>query len=478
MSTVLLIIIFIAFIGLGIPDSLFGAAWPAVYAEFGLPISFASFVTVTISCGTVVSSLFSSRLIRRFGTGRIAAFSTALTAAALLGFSCSGSFLPLCLCAVPLGLGAGAIDTALNNYVALHYSAAHMSFLHCFYGIGVSLSPYVLSLVITGPRGWRGGYRTAFGMQLAIALLLFASLPLWKRVSGQEEEKEEAAGKSLSLREVFCVPGVKEMCWLFVASCGIEYTCGNWGSTFLVEYKNMAADQAARMIMFYYVGMALGRFLSGVLAAKLHSWQIIRIGQGILGAAIVLLLLPLPAAAAGAGVFLIGLGNGPLFPNFNYLTPENFGAEVSQSVMGVQMALSYLGIMLVPAVFGVLGQAAGMGIFPVYLLVFWAVMMGFTWKVRHVLTESGKSRASAAEEGDEAALAENESQSALLEAAAGERSAASAEEDAAAAESGELMLSVEAGENVSVEGDVSAPGSAQENGTIALVVSDAEENGQ
>ena len=219
MATLLLAVIYTAFIGLGIPDSLFGTAWPAIYREFSLPISFASFVTVTTSCGTVVSSLMSSQVIRRFGTARVSAFSTALTAVALLGFSFSGSFWLLILCAIPLGLGAGAIDTALNNYVALHYSATHMSFLHCFYGVGVSLSPYVLSLVISGPQGWRGGYRTAFAMQLVIALLLFLTLPLWKKVQGVRTDGESGEEKinALPVRKVLKLPGVKGMCLLFVA---------------------------------------------------------------------------------------------------------------------------------------------------------------------------------------------------------------------------------------------------------------------
>ena len=382
MATLLLVVIYISFIGLGIPDSLFGAAWPAIYGEFSLPISFCSFVTVTISCCTVVSSVLSSRVIGRFGTNKVSAVSTALTALGLCGFSCAGSFPWLILCAIPLGLGAGAIDTALNNYVALHYSATHMSFLHCFYGVGVSLSPYILSLVISGPAGWRGGYRIASGIQLAIALLLFGTLPLWSKAHGKEVTETTANTKNLSFGEIARIPGVKGMWCLFITSCGIEYTCGNWGSTFLVEARRMTADQAAGFVVFYYVGMALGRLISGLLASRLHSWKIIRMGQLVLGAALLLLLLPVSPYTSAAGLFLVGLGNGPLFPNFNYLTPENFGADVSQSVMGTQMAVSYVGIMLVPALFGVLGQWMGVELFPFYLLIFYVVMLGMTGKVK------------------------------------------------------------------------------------------------
>lgn len=385
MATFLLLIIYIAFIGLGIPDSLFGTAWPAIYTEFHLPFSFASFVTVIISCGTIVSSMVSSRVIGRFGTAKVSAFSTAMTAAALFGFSCSGNLVLMCLCAVPLGLGAGAIDTALNNYVSLHYSATHMSFLHCFYGVGVSVSPYVLSLVISGESGWRGGYRIAFGIQLGIALLLFLTLPVWKKAHGRMKEAQEEKTKVLTVKEMVRIPGVKIMCSMFIASCAIECTCGGWGSTFLVEYKHMAAERAARMVMFYYMGMALGRFLSGVLAVRLNSWQIIRIGQWILGGAVVILLLPVSAWISALGLFLVGLGNGPMFPNFNYLTPQNFGEDISQSVIGLQMAASYVGIMLAPAVCGLLGQWLGMGIFPVYLLAFYVAMAAATRRVKKVL---------------------------------------------------------------------------------------------
>ncbi|MGI6256400.1 MAG: MFS transporter [Acutalibacter sp.] len=396
MATLLLAVIYTAFIGLGIPDSLFGTAWPAIYREFSLPISFASFVTVTTSCGTVVSSLLSSQVIRRFGTARVSAFSTALTAVALLGFSFSGSFWLLILCAIPLGLGAGAIDTALNNYVALHYSATHMSFLHCFYGVGVSLSPYVLSLVISGPSGWRGGYRTAFAMQLVIALLLFLTLPLWKKVQGVRTDTDggEEKTKALPVRQVLRIPGVKGMCLLFVASVGIEVTTGSWGATFLVEAKGMTEDRAAWYVMFYYIGMAVGRFLSGVLASKLHSWKIIRLGMVVLGAALVVLLLPMPPMGSAVGLFLVGLGNGPMFPNYNYLAPESFGPEVSQSVIGTQMAFSYIGAMLIPTAFGVLGQLTTVALFPAYLTAFFLVMAVFTVKVRKSIALSRKQRES------------------------------------------------------------------------------------
>ena len=390
MATALLIIIYIAFIGLGIPDSLFGTAWPAIYSEFELPISFGSFVTIIISCGTVLSSVISSKIISRLGTNKVSAYSTLLTALALLGFSFAPNLWVMCFWAIILGIGAGAIDVALNNYVAIHYSATHMSFLHCFYGVGVSVSPYILSLVIAGNFGWRGGYRIAFAIQLIITLLLFLSLPLWRKAHGGENESEENTHKDLSFGSVLKIPGVKMMCSLFIASCAIECTCGGWGSTFLVEYKHLPAEKAAQIIMIYYIGMTLGRFLSGVLAAKLHSWKIIKLGQIVLGLALLLLILPGGVYLCALGMFLIGLGNGPLFPNFNYLTPENFGSDISQSIIGIQMASAYIGIMIAPALCGLLGQVFGMVIFPFYLILFYAIMIPVTIRIKTVLKRNAK----------------------------------------------------------------------------------------
>ncbi len=380
MATLLLMVIYLAFIGLGLPDSLFGAAWPAIYAEYNLPLSFGSFLTVISFLGTTISSLCSAKVINRFGTNKVTAFSTALTAVALLVMSFTESYWPMCVCALPLGLGAGSIDTALNNYVALHYSATQMSFLHCFYGVGISISPYILSLVLNGENGWRGGYRIAVLIQVFIAAVLFCTIPLWKKAHGKEAGEEEPEVKVLSLKEIVKIPGVKVMWSLFICSCTIECTCGSWGSTFLVEHKGFAVEKAAEIITFYYVGMALGRFLSGVVATKLHSWTIIKIGQVVMGIALVLLCLPVGGVLPGISLFLVGLGNGPLFPNFSYLTPENFGEELSPAIIGTQMAVSSIAIMTTPVLCSVLGQFLGMGIFPIYLMVFFVLMMVTMWR--------------------------------------------------------------------------------------------------
>lgn len=395
MATILLVVIYIAFIGLGVPDSLFGTAWPAIYPEFSQPVAAASYVTLLISGGTILSSLLSARLINRFGTGAVTAASTTLTAAALLGFSVSGGLLWLCVFAVPLGVGAGAIDCGLNNYVALHYRANHMSFLHCFYGVGVSLSPYLMSLTLSGESGWRGGYRIVFFLQAAIALVTLFALPLWARVTGAQQ----AAGQTPPPRTVGIVglakmPAVRAVWFVFIGSCALEFTCGTWGSTFLVSARGMDVADAAKAVAFYYVGMTLGRFLSGVLASwmsgRLSGWRLIYLGQGVTLAAIVLLILPLPPALAAAGLFLVGLGNGPVFPNLTHLTPKNFGADLSQAVIGTQMAASYIGTMLMPPLFGLLAQAAGAQLLPYFLLLLFAVMAGATALLTRRLKQQGR----------------------------------------------------------------------------------------
>ena len=374
MTILLLIFIYIFYIGLGIPDSLLGTAWPAIYEEFHAPISYVSFVSMIISGGTVASSLLSARIIAKLGTPKVTALSTSLTAIALLGFSCSQNFLWLCLCAVPLGIGAGSIDTALNNYVAVNYNAMQMSFLHCFYGIGVSLSPYLMSLALSDNMNWRGGYRTVFFIQLCIALLSIVSLPLWKKAK-QRQPGKEIRMKVLSPGEML---GNRRIFFAFLTFVGIsalESVCLIWGSTFLVDTKGMDADAAAKMITFYFVGMALGRFFSGLLSVRFNSRQLIRAGQVIILAAVLLLLLPLPGPAAILGLFLIGLGNGPQFPNMTHLTPILFGIESSQSIIGMEMAFSNASIMLTPVVFGFIAQHIGTWCFPPFLLLMFLLLV-------------------------------------------------------------------------------------------------------
>lgn len=378
MATVLLLIIYIAFIGLGVPDALFGTAWPVLYVEFHLPLAAASYVTLLINACTMLSSLLSARVINRFGVGAVTAVSTALTALGLLGFALPQSLLWLCLFAVPLGFGAGAVDAALNNYVALHYKAVHMNFLHCFYGIGVMISPFLMASSLSGPAGWRGGYRAALALQLCITAVLFAALPLWRRARWHEETAfaETIVPQTLSMRQMLHMPAVR-MAWLvFLGACAIEVTCGTWGSTYLVAARGLGADAAARAVMLYYMGMALGRFLSGMLARRLTPWQLVRLGEAGILAACPLLALPLPASCAAAGLFLAGLGVGPIYPNMTHLTPRNFGEDLSQSVISSQMAAAYVGVMAVPPLYGLLAQAVGAWVLPWFIL---ALLAATAW---------------------------------------------------------------------------------------------------
>ena len=369
----LLIVIYIAFIGLGVPDSLIGSAWPAIHTELNIPIEMVSILTFLISGCTVLSSMFSTRILNKLGTAKVTAFSTAMTALSLVGFSLAPSFWFMIPLAIVLGLGAGAIDSGLNNYVALHCKASHMNFLHCFYGVGVSLSPYIMSQAFESV-GWRGGYRYAFYVQSAIAILLIVSLPMWKK-SSSEEQAEEEKGVTLTLFQMAKNRDVQKVWVIMLMTNAIEYACGVWGSTYLVEEKGFSIEKGALALTIYYVGMSIGRFLSGLLANKIKTWKRIFIGSVILAPAIVIMLLPLPNIFAVVGLFLIGLGNGSIYPNMIHLTPHNFGKEVSQSIMGSQIAFAYIGVMLAPPMVSLISGVFGIKVYPVLLALLYIVMV-------------------------------------------------------------------------------------------------------
>lgn len=389
MVTILLIFIYIFYIGLGIPDSLLGAAWPVIYTQFNVPVSYASYVSMIISGCTVISSLLSARIIAKLGTAKVTAISTGLTAVALLGFSGSQNFIWLCVFAIPLGIGAGSIDTALNNYVALHYNAMQMSFLHCFYGIGVTVSPYLMSVALSVSLDWRKGYRNVFFIQLAVTALSVVSLPLWKKI--REAEREEEPVQVLTIRQMLSNKRILVSCVIFVGISALESICLIWGSTYLTNTVGLSADRAAAMITFYFAGMAIGRFMSGLLTMKFSDWQIIAAGQAIILLAVSLLLLQSGVAVAVLGLFLVGLGNGPMFPNITHLTPVIYGKAVSQSIIGLQMAFSYLSIMLTPVIFGILAEAAGVQVFPLFLLAAFVLLVGCTIILK-VGESSGRNR--------------------------------------------------------------------------------------
>ena len=369
----LLVVIYIAFIGLGVPDSLIGSAWPAIHTEMNIPVEAVSILTFIISGCTVLSSMFSAGILNKLGTARVAAFSTAMTAAALLGFSFAPSFRLMIPLAAVLGLGAGAIDSGLNNYVALHFKASHMNFLHCFYGVGVSLSPYLMSQALSN-AGWRSGYRYAFYVQAAITLLLIISIPMWKK-SSYADESEEANSVNLSIFQMAKMPEVRQVWIIMLATNAIEYACGVWGSTYLVSEKGFEAKHGALALTVYYIGMSVGRFVSGLFSDKISTWKRIGIGSAILAPAIFLMLLPVHGAVTVVGLFLVGLGNGSIYPNMIHLTPHNFGKDVSQSIMGSQIAFAYIGVMLAPPAVSLISGLFSIKIYPVLIAVLYAIMV-------------------------------------------------------------------------------------------------------
>jgi len=364
LSLLLLIIIYLSFISLGLPDSLLGSAWPSMYSSLNVPLHYAGYISMIVAGGTVISSVFSERIIRRFGTGIVTAVSVLMTAAALTGFAVFQSFFYLCLCAVPLGLGAGSVDAALNNYVALHYKARHMSWLHCFWGIGASIGPIIMSSFLIHQNSWNLGYRTIGIMQFCLVLLLFISLPLWKNNKSTENTTRH---DSIKFTKLFSIVGVKEVLIAFFCYCTIETITGLWGASFLVMEKEIPPEIAAQWIALYYIGITFGRFLSGFVTMKLNNRQMIRLGQIIIGCGIIVLVLPFGNSTLLPGLFMIGLGCAPIYPSLIHETPKNFGSEYSQAIIGIQMASAYIGTTIMPPIFGRLASYMSFNIFPVFI---------------------------------------------------------------------------------------------------------------
>ena len=371
MFSLLLFIIYLAFISLGLPDSLLGSAWPVMHRELGVPLSWSGAVFMIIAVGTIASSLLSDRLTRRFGAGKVTALSVALTCAALFGFSFSRSFAALCLWAVPYGLGAGGVDAALNNYVALHYASRHMSWLHCMWGVGATAGPYIMRAALSGGFGWNAGYRAIGFIQLALTAGLLLSLPLWKRAEGDAEAE---AAEPLPLRGVVALPGAKAVMLCFFCYCALEQTVGLWASSYLVTARGVDAVTAAGYGSLFFLGVTAGRALSGFVTLRLSDTQMVRLGQLLTALGVALLLLPLGNGAALAGLAVVGLGCAPVYPSLIHATPAHFGAGRSQAVIGVQMASAYVGTSLMPPLFGALASKTTIRLFPAYLLLLLAVM--------------------------------------------------------------------------------------------------------
>lgn len=375
MTHLLIAIIYLAFISLGLPDAVFGGSWPTIYQEFGVPVSFAGIVTVIISIGTIISSLQSDRMTYKFGTGKVTAASVALTAVALLGFSWSHSFMELCLWAVPYGLGAGGVDASLNNYVAVHYSSRIMSWLHCMWGVGAMTGPYILGFVLTGGGIWNDGYRLIAILQFVLTGVLMVSLPIWKkRETIVNEHGEEVPAQALSMKEVLSIKGAKDIMIAFFCYCALEQTAGLWASSYMVLHKGVLEVVAASYASMFYIGITVGRFFSGFLTMKFNDKQMIRLGMAILAVGVLVLFLPLSEYVSLAGFILIGIGCAPIYPCIIHSTPDIFGADKSQAIVGVQMASAYTGSLLMPTLFGIIANHITVSLLPMYLCGIFVVM--------------------------------------------------------------------------------------------------------
>lgn len=375
MTHLLLAIIYIAFISLGLPDSLLGSAWPSIYTEFGVPLSYAGIISMIIAFGTIISSLQSDRLTRKLGTGKVTAISVVMTALALFGFSVSHSFAMLCLWAIPYGLGAGSVDASLNNYVALHYESKHMSWLHCMWGVGATLGPYIMGFALTGGNGWNMGYRYIGILQIVLTAVLVFSLPLWKGSKTTATDFTDTSRKPLSLPEIIRIPGAKEVMLCFFCYCALEQTTGLWASSYLTLYKGILPETAASFASLFFIGITIGRALSGFVTMKLSNVQMIRLGQVLIAVGIITMLLPGLPLFSLIGLILIGLGCAPIYPCIIHSTPAHFGAERSQAIIGVQMASAYIGTCLMPPLFGILANRITVALLPLYLLAVLLIMV-------------------------------------------------------------------------------------------------------
>lgn len=378
-----------AFISLGLPDALLGSAWPAMFAYLSVPVDYAGIIAMIVASGTVISSLFSGNLIQKFGEAKVTTASVCLTAIALMGFACSHHFLFLCILAIPLGLGAGSVDTALNNYVALHYQARHMNWLHSFWGVGAALGPMIMAGYLAKGESWAQGYHTVAWIQISLVVILIMSLPLWttKQVADGSEQERKAKKSFILLKTM---PGLKQALFIFFCYCTIEATFGLWGASFLVFEKGFAADQGARLVSLYYVGITAGRLLSGFLTNYFTNRQLVYLGQGLIAIGLILLFMPFRAMLL-PGFILVGLGCAPIFPSLLHETPVNFGEKHAQKIMGMQMASAYVGITMMPFLFGKISKWVGYSPLVLFLGIFLLLMLLLT---RDLFQKTGKKNAS------------------------------------------------------------------------------------
>ena len=375
MGSLLLVFIYICFISLGLPDSLLGSAWPVLHNEISVPVSYAGIISATITAGTILSSLFSDKLLHKFGAGLVTAVSITTTAICLFGFSISSQFWMLILWSIPFGLGAGGVDAILNNYVALHYKAQHMSWLHCMWGVGASISPYIMSFALVKLENWNGGYLIVSIIQIILSLVIFISVPLWKKGSTDNTDtQKQAESKSLSFKEIFSIKGAIPCFLMFFCYCAMEVTASLWASTYLVENWSFSPETAAGYASMFYIGVTLGRLINGFLAMGLGDKFLIRMGIVIIAIGIALLFIPFHSIFALIGFVIIGLGCAPIYPCIIHMTPNVFGEDKSQAMIGVQIAFAYIGILAMPPLFGAIAENISISLLPIYLFVFLALI--------------------------------------------------------------------------------------------------------
>lgn len=386
--TVLLVLIYLAFISMGLPDSLLGSTWPSMYERLKVPVYYAGALSMIISAGTIISSFFSDRLVRKWGTGVVTAACVCITAAALLGFSYAGSFWMFCLWAVPLGLGAGSVDAALNNFVALHYKARHMNWLHCFWGIGATAGPVILSFWLAEGEAWSMGYRTVGMLQLFLGGILVVTLPLWKKAErrekccvNQECREKQQEENTPGLRRILSVPGVKAVLIAFFCYYAVEMTIGLWSSSYLVLCRGVETAVAASLISLFYVGITGGRLAAGFLSEHVKERQMIRLGQLVLAAGVITAAAAASERMLKAAFLVMGAGCAPIYPGLLHETPGNFGERYSQAIMGIQMSAAYAGTTCMPPLFGLLGSRFGYHIFPFYVAGLLCLMVCMVEKV-------------------------------------------------------------------------------------------------
>ena len=377
MFNLLLAIIYLSFISLGLPDGLLGAAWPTMYPEFNVPVSYSGLIFIIISGGTIISSLLSDRLTRKLGAGIVTAISVALTTIALFGFGFSNSFICLCLWSIPYGIGAGGVDAALNNYVALHYSSKHMSWLHCMWGLGATVGPYIMGYILSGGGIWNSGYKCVGIIQILLTGVLIFSLPLWKKsdnIAITNNDSKINNDTPLSIKKIISIPGAKAIMITFFCYCSLEQTAGLWASSYLVLFKKIDPETAATFASLFYFGITFGRFISGFITMKLSDTAMIRLGFSIICLGVILLLIPGSDIFSLIGFIIIGLGCAPVYPCIIHSTPVHFGADKSQAMVGIQMASAYIGNCTIPPLFGIIANHLEIKLLPLFLLIILLIM--------------------------------------------------------------------------------------------------------